>query len=254
VFLHGGPGLWDMFGALAADLSDLFTTYRWDQRGCGRSLWPGPYTLDRTLADLDDLLGHFGRERVSLIGHSWGAGLALRYALTRPDRVERLVHLSGTGLAPRRRDPRRFVRALREARRERSMDTVLRLPPSTARERELLKWRLSFGFAQRGAGAETAAALVDPCFPLNRTYQEALSAATASHGEEEAFAACTRLRTPVLVVHGAQDSVPPAATDSLVRALPRVRRVVLEEVGHYPWLEKPRETAEAVREFLAGRD
>ena len=36
---------------------------------------------------------------VALLGHSWGAQLALRYALEHPDRVDRLVYLSGTGLS-----------------------------------------------------------------------------------------------------------------------------------------------------------
>ncbi|GHF37574.1 proline iminopeptidase [Amycolatopsis bartoniae] len=37
ILCHGGPGLWDMFGAVATVLSARMRVIRWDQRGCGRS-------------------------------------------------------------------------------------------------------------------------------------------------------------------------------------------------------------------------
>ncbi|MGW4162674.1 alpha/beta fold hydrolase [Streptomyces sp. NPDC004788] len=50
VLCHGGPGLWDMFGQVAAGLSDVYEVHRWDQRGCGRSEGgAGPYTVERAL-------------------------------------------------------------------------------------------------------------------------------------------------------------------------------------------------------------
>jgi proline iminopeptidase len=45
VCLHGGPGLWDYLGSLAALLDDTFTVIRFEQRGCGRSsAYGGPFT------------------------------------------------------------------------------------------------------------------------------------------------------------------------------------------------------------------
>src|SRR5262245_60552567 len=98
IVCHGGPGLWDMFGDLAAMLRGELRVIRWDQRGCGRSERRGPYSMARTVADLDAVREHFGLERVALLGHSWGGQLALRYALDNPDRVSKLVYVSGTGL------------------------------------------------------------------------------------------------------------------------------------------------------------
>ena len=42
IMCHGGPGLWDMFGSLAATLPGHLRVIRWDQRGCGRSEHRGP--------------------------------------------------------------------------------------------------------------------------------------------------------------------------------------------------------------------
>lgn len=95
---HGGPGLWDMFGDLAGDLASRFRLIRWDQRGGGRSERRGPYTLQRMVADVDAVRDHYGLDRVAVLGHSWGAHLGLLYALAHPDRVSKLVYVSGVGL------------------------------------------------------------------------------------------------------------------------------------------------------------
>lgn len=82
--LPRGPGLWDNLGGLAALVAPSATVIRWEQRGCGRSDRAGPYQLDRSIEDLDQLRAHLGFDRWIVGGHSWGATLALHYALSRP--------------------------------------------------------------------------------------------------------------------------------------------------------------------------
>ena len=90
-----------MFGDVAGMFTDTATVVRWDQRGCGRSeRSAGPWTSERFVADLDAVRRHFGLERMALLGHSWGAQLALGYALAHPERVSALVYVSGTGIGP----------------------------------------------------------------------------------------------------------------------------------------------------------
>ncbi|WP_254552606.1 alpha/beta hydrolase [Kitasatospora sp. MMS16-BH015] len=101
VFCHGGPGLWDTLDDVAGLLVDEFAVYRWDQRGAGRSQRCGPYSVQRSSADLDAVRSHFGLARAALLGHSWGAQLALEYAIRFPERVSSLVYVSGTGIDPR---------------------------------------------------------------------------------------------------------------------------------------------------------
>ncbi len=124
ILCHGGPGLWDMFGSLAALLAGHVRVIRWDQRGCGRSERRGPYSVARSVADLDAVRNGLGVDRVAVLGHSWGATLALRYALDDPDRVSALIYVSGTGLGWAWHEP--FQRAIAE-----------RLAPSAARRSEL---------------------------------------------------------------------------------------------------------------------
>jgi pimeloyl-ACP methyl ester carboxylesterase len=74
-----------------------------DLRGFGLSDKPAAresYTLDAYVADLDALLEQLSLPPVVLMGHSMGGGIALAYALLRPDRVRGLVLLDPTGLVP----------------------------------------------------------------------------------------------------------------------------------------------------------
>ncbi len=72
-----------------------------DLRGFGLSDKPGArdsYTLDAYVADLDALLDELSLRRVVLVGHSMGGGIALAYALARPERLRGLVLICPTGL------------------------------------------------------------------------------------------------------------------------------------------------------------
>src|SRR5262245_26889722 len=93
--LHGGPDF--DIAYLLPDLDRLKDTFRliyYDQRGRGKSA-NGVRAEDVSLAsdieDIDRVRGHFGLEAPALLGHSWGAVLALEYALRYPTRVSRLI-------------------------------------------------------------------------------------------------------------------------------------------------------------------
>jgi pimeloyl-ACP methyl ester carboxylesterase len=104
VLLHGGPGfpearLWRHFnGALERD----FTVVYWDQRGTNKSyartISASSMTVTQFIADLDALvdlaLRRFGKEKVTLYGHSWGSALGVLYAARFPGKVAAYV---GTG-------------------------------------------------------------------------------------------------------------------------------------------------------------
>ncbi len=72
-----------------------------DLRGYGLSDKPGSdgaYSLEAYCADLDALLQALDVPRTALIGQSMGGGLALRYAITQPQRVAKLALINPTGL------------------------------------------------------------------------------------------------------------------------------------------------------------
>ena len=82
---HGGPGGYDYLEPVAALVDDLAEVHRFDQRGGGRSTPGGPWTVAALVDDMETLRRRFGHERWIVGGHSWGAHLALFYALAHPE-------------------------------------------------------------------------------------------------------------------------------------------------------------------------
>jgi pimeloyl-ACP methyl ester carboxylesterase len=106
LFLHGGPGdvtnPWTF--ALFAPWEQHFTVVQWDQRGAGRTLrksGPGvapTITVDRMVQDgvelSEYLRKHLGKDKIILVGHSFGSILGVRMARAKPDLLYAYV---GTG-------------------------------------------------------------------------------------------------------------------------------------------------------------
>lgn len=94
LYLHGGPGSGshDFMFFQGDRLSERLQLVGVDQRGVQRSdPLDGPITEDDLIADFEALRETLGFERWSILGHSYGGRLALRYAVTHPDTVARVV-------------------------------------------------------------------------------------------------------------------------------------------------------------------
>jgi pimeloyl-ACP methyl ester carboxylesterase len=94
VLAHGF--LWDrsMFGPQVAALRDTYRLITWDARGFGETTYDEqPFTYWDLAADCIALLDHLGIETAVVGGMSQGGFLALRVALTAPERVRALILL-----------------------------------------------------------------------------------------------------------------------------------------------------------------
>ncbi len=146
VCCHGGPGLWDYLADLAALLDDSHLVVRFDQRGCGRSTGvDGPFTVAQAVGDLEQLRQALDLDRWAVLGHSWGAELALRYAAAHPGRTTAVAYLGGVGAGGAWREP--YL-----AERNRRLGAMrIRLCPVEAKSRPLLAaWRAAGRAARRG--------------------------------------------------------------------------------------------------------
>lgn len=252
ILCHGGPGLWDTLEDVAGLLADRgLAVYRWDQRGCGRSERRGPYSVARSVADLDAVRAHFGLDTVTLLGHSWGARLALHYVLAHPERVTRLVYVSGTGIGPDSGWHPRFEHNLRAALGERLPrweEFKSRERRTEAEEREMcvLQWSADFAGPDRERALRLAEQMATPWLGVNYECHGEITAETRTMGEHQLHAACSGLKVPVVIVDGAEDIRPRDAVNSLAQALPDVARVRLAGAGHMPWAEDPEGFAAAV--------
>jgi proline iminopeptidase len=244
--------MWDYLQPLAGMVTDIAQVHRWDQRGCGRSTIAGPYTVDRCIDDLEAVRAAFGHERWVVGGHSWGARLALQYALAHPERTAALVLVSGTGVGSDWRPAYYAARLARmtpeDAARYELLSQNDARTPEEERAYSLLSW--STDYADPPDAREAVARFIEEGFAVNYQCNAELNAETKTLREEDTLARCRALDMPVLILHGTEDSRPAWATDSLLAALPRAERVIINGAGHFTWVERPEETRSALRQFL----
>lgn len=96
LFLHGGPGSPSIGLAhtFQGELEQHFVVVQWDQRGSGKSFPdtpPGSMTIDQFHADTHALVlllrQRFHRDRIYLLGHSWGSFLGITEAKNYPENL-----------------------------------------------------------------------------------------------------------------------------------------------------------------------
>ncbi|MCL1847491.1 MAG: alpha/beta hydrolase [Coriobacteriia bacterium] len=101
LFLHGGPGVSDRHWVLKdqSGLSDVCTMVCWDQRGSGKSYSKAQsrekMTLDNMVGDAKELIDYlctkFNKEKVFIVGHSWGSVLGVLLSQRYPQRIAAYV-------------------------------------------------------------------------------------------------------------------------------------------------------------------
>lgn len=97
LFLHGGPGVCDRHWVLLyqSKLAEVATMVCWDQRGAGLSYDKKQpietLTVDRLVEDAAELCAYlkerFGKEKVLVVGHSWGSLLGALLCQRYPQHV-----------------------------------------------------------------------------------------------------------------------------------------------------------------------
>ncbi|MDR2381226.1 MAG: alpha/beta hydrolase [Bifidobacteriaceae bacterium] len=97
LFVHGGPGFSETFLGYRVKklLGEAATLVFWDQRGAGKSLaaspWPVPYsiTIEDVRRDMEAVVAHlkqrYRRDKIIVMGHSWGSILGSLHAIVHPD-------------------------------------------------------------------------------------------------------------------------------------------------------------------------
>lgn len=260
VVLHGGPGF--TMDYLADDLLQLardHTLIFYDQRGTGRStLVNDAEGLDaqRFADDLEAVRRHFNLQKPTLLGHSWGAGVAALYATRFPQHVGRLIIVGGVPI--RGTDLQRTFATLRNSPDQawlaelRQRSVAWRDDPGNAQACRAFysTWFKPFfvdtAALSRSKGdfcAGSAASLINKTASVDRFVLQSL-------GDYEWASALKQLGAPALVIHGAADPIPAETAAEWARTLPNARLLLLGGVGHFPYLEAPDKFFSAVGVFM----
>jgi pimeloyl-ACP methyl ester carboxylesterase len=237
--IHGGPGAAGEMAPVAQELSRT--------QGVLEPLQTKA-TINAQIQELADILKNHGNPPLTLIGHSWGAWLAMMYTVRYPSSVKKLI-LVGSGPFEQH-----YVSHITETRLSRMNDeekqkfqTMTRkLNDPHEKEKDTL-------FAQLGSFL----VLTDSCHPLTspestmdiqyRIFHGVWNEADTMRRSGQLLDLARQLQCPVVAIHGDYDPHPFEGVEQpLSKIVKEFSFILLHHCGHYPWIER-----DAKKEFYA---
>lgn len=222
-----------------------------DFLGHGKSAKPlGDYSLGNHAAGVRDLLHLLGIERATVVGQSFGGGVAMQFAYQFPERCERLVLVDAGGLG---REVSWLLRLMTFPAAEYVMPLVF-LPQVRSLGDAVFGFLRARGCRHDG-GQEIWRSYTSLTEAANRhAFVRTMRAVVDPGGQ--AVTAMDRLYLaagmPTLIIWGERDRIIPLVHAYRAHeAIPNSRLDVIEGVGHYPHVEDPSRFVEILREFLA---
>ncbi|WP_336660159.1 alpha/beta fold hydrolase [Leucobacter sp. USHLN153] len=229
VVLHGGFCSLESLAPIATTLAASHRIYAYERPGHGRSAdTTGEYSYDGGVAEALQYLDAHGLADAHIVGYSDGAIIGLLLATAHPERVRSLVAISGN------LDPTAF-----------SGDPGAdgpSIPPLPTDETGLEEGDVSperLAFARLSPdGPEHADVVFDKCMRLWTTEPHIGAADLA------------RATSPVLVLGGDRDSVPPGHSLKIASHLPNARLGIVPGTSHGLVNEKPELVVALILDFL----
>jgi pimeloyl-ACP methyl ester carboxylesterase len=250
LLLHGITNSSETWEPAADALADRFRIIAPDLLGHGHSATPrGDYSLGAHASGVRDLLSALDCDKVTVVGHSLGGGIAMQFAYQFPERCERLVLVSSGGLG-------REVHMLLRAAALPGADWVLPLLTSRG-ARGLgsgIKATLRLGRIAPSPDIEVLASGFGSLDTAGsrQAFLHTVRSVIDTRGQR--VSAQDRLHLaavlPTLIVWGEQDSIIPAAHgEAAHEAMPGSRLELFAGAGHMPHHHHPERFAAILAEF-----
>lgn len=255
IVLHGGPGLDHReFGDYLDPLADQFRLILVDQRSQGRSEQSSEdtWTLQRMAKDVVALAREMGLCRYAVLGHSYGAFVALQNAVTCPGAAAQTIVSSGIPSSRFLEHVARNLEAFEPVHlREQVAGSWAReqLAETEADFAALMHDQMPFHFA-------------DPLDPRIAEFEARTEGAVysprvlrhfsnAEYGMIEVEDRLHSVTQPVLVLAGRYDrTCPVEAAEAIAAGVQHAELVIFEQSGHMTYVEENDRYVAAVRDFL----
>lgn len=289
LFLHGGPGVCNRHAVMTAhkDLQDDFTVVAWDQRGCGGS-YKGckeeTLTVERVTDDAHELVlwlcKEFKKDKIFIIGGSWGSELGTWLAYRYPEHIAAYVGF-GQVVNGEKNEEISFNFAMEEAKKagdEKSIAILNEVGPPVmgvykggfdgmmAQRRVMMKYG---GYSQNKKKRNYFRATVLPMvfsgeysipdlIGAAKGYKFVLTAMWPAVGATDFPKTCTKFSVPYFIFDGRLDQNTPAELVedyfNMIEA-PQKELIWFEQSGHNPMSDEPEKFKSLLRQrLLAIRD
>ncbi|MGM5471346.1 alpha/beta fold hydrolase [Flavobacteriaceae bacterium LMO-SS05] len=253
LIINGGPGMnSNGFVSLAKNIAQSNRAILYDQRGTGQSeiskIDTTTITMDSMINDIEMIRKHLKIENWVVLGHSFGGMLASYYASNHPKRIKGLILSSSGGI---------------------NMDLFSRINITsrlTKKERDSLYYwnaRISNGdtthYARLQRGTYLAPAyLYDksniPIVAERLTQGNSTINQLVYHNMRKIGFDCSeglkKLKAPVLIIQGREDLIDKETAETAIGLLQNSTLVILDNCGHYGWLDQPKKYFEHINTYL----
>ena len=252
LLLHGLGTDHTTWAPVIERLAEHHTVIAPDLLGHGRSDKPrADYSVGGYANGMRDLLTVLGIDKVTVVGHSFGGGVAMQFAYQFPERTHRVILVSSGGLGP---DVTPAIRAITTPGFHQFMG-VLTLPGL----RHLTTTTMRLMSRSRLPHTRDLAEMAD----IVETFRDPRARAAIRHvvravvdwsGQIVTMSDRAYLTSamPMFLIWGADDTViPPAHLDNALALAPELRSEVMRDAGHFPHKEHPDRFVEIVSDFMA---
>lgn len=252
LLLHGGPGLSDYLADLAAELSEVVTVARYQQRGLAPSVVQGDRTVEGHVADAVAVLDALGWDRAWVIGHSWGGHLAMHLAVAHADRLLGMVAFDALGAVPDGGGEalgEHLMRELTDEQRAWVEEYMAREEAGEGTAEESLEvlrvlWPYYYG--------DPASAQPMPEMHMDLEGHLITWPSITAHFEAGTLErGLPQLRIPALVLHGAASPIPASEAERTAALISGVSLRILPGIGHFAWIEAPGSVRRELEAVLA---
>jgi proline iminopeptidase len=257
--LHGSSGSHSYFLPYMEALSDEYQLFFYDRRGTGLSdghLDLTAISIDQFVEDLEALRVAFGFEKISLMGHSWGAIIALAYALKYQAHLDHLILVDSTPVVNKfliefsKTLEQRFQGLSAEAQHE--LATTCARPSAELSPQEISKCN-QLGVQLKFYDPDKAASVAWPMEKntlKNSATVQALITSSFNRMQHDLDTQLPTVRVPTLIIHGDFDAIPLGSSEYLHQHIPGSQMVLISQSGHFPFIEQPEQFVAALRAFL----
>ncbi len=221
LFLHGWLGSWRYWYPTIEVVSEHFRTYSFDFWGFGDSRRKQTQESIQAYSDqVIRFLDALGIDRVMVVGHSMGGMVALKTALSYPERISRVATVG----APIDGDSLSWLLKLTD--RPFFADAFARLP-----------WlrRYLFGFFLGETSDPAVSEMIDDSV---KSSANTLRYAVSSMWRTDLRPELPRLRVPTLIVHGGRDDIVNPNQADLFENVPMAQVVMMPRSRHFPFLDE----------------
>jgi pimeloyl-ACP methyl ester carboxylesterase len=244
VLLHGSNASLHTWEPWVARLGPDYRIISLDFPGHGLT-GPNPqkdYSSERYVAVVDEVTSRLGAQQFSLAGNSMGGGVAWRFALAHPQRVQSLILVDAAGYPFPARGS--------------SIFSLIRTPVigeflSGFATKDLYRSNLENVFVDK---TKVTDAMVQRYFDLNSREgnpQATLARLRSKPAKPDAWKDIRSINAPTLILWGDKDTlIPVANADRFAADLPVAEKIIYPNVGHVPMEEIPDQTARDVGAFL----